>query len=66
MCLKPGRKRPQQMAVLPESIKLWHDDYLGRSDPAAWEASQSFMSELGFVDTEIDIEQMFVNQFMGR
>jgi hypothetical protein len=52
------------MAVLRESIKLWRTDDLGRPDPAAWEASQRFMSELGFVDTETDIEQMFTNQFI--
>jgi len=24
------------------------------------------MSELGFIDTDTDIEQMFTNQFIGR
>ncbi len=69
ICLKHvpeagGENARQQMAVLQESIKLWRTDDLGRSDPAAWEASQRFMIELGFVDTETDIEQMFTNQFI--
>jgi len=69
ICLKHvpeagGENAPQQMAVLQESIKLWRADDLGHSDPAAWEASQRFMSELGFVDTETDVEQMFTNQFI--
>jgi NitT/TauT family transport system substrate-binding protein len=69
ICLKHvpeagGGNAPQQMAVLQESIKLWRADDLGRSDPAAWETSQRFMIELGFVDTETDIEQMFTNQFI--
>ena len=69
ICLKHvpeagGENAPQQMAVLQESIKLWRADDLGHSDPAAWEASQRFLSELGFVDTETDVEQMFTNQFI--
>ncbi|HID64770.1 MAG TPA: ABC transporter substrate-binding protein [Anaerolineae bacterium] len=69
ICLKHvpeagGENAPQQMAVLQESIKLWRADDLGRSDPAAWEASQRFMIESGFVDTETDIQQMFTNQFI--
>jgi NitT/TauT family transport system substrate-binding protein len=69
ICLKHvpeagGENASQQMAVLQESIELWRADDLGRSDPTAWEDSQRFMLELGFVDTETDIEQMFTNQFI--
>ncbi len=69
ICLKHvpeagGENAPQQTAVLQESIKLWRTDDLGRSDPADWEASQRFMIELGFVDTETDVNQMFTNQFI--
>jgi NitT/TauT family transport system substrate-binding protein len=69
ICLKyvpeaGGENAPQQIAVLQESVELWRADDLGRSDPAAWEASQRFMSELGFVDKETDVEQMFTNQFV--
>ena len=69
ICLKHvpeagGENAPQQTAVLQESIKLWRADDLGRSDPAAWKASQRFMTELGFVDTETDVNQMFTNQFI--
>ena len=69
ICLKHvpeagGENAPQQTAVLQESIRLWRTDNLGRSDPAAWEASQRFMIELGFVDTETDVNQMFTNQFI--
>jgi len=69
ICLKyvpeaGGENAPRQMAVLRESIKVWRADDLGRSDPAAWEASQRFMRELGFVNTETDVRQMFTNQFI--
>jgi NitT/TauT family transport system substrate-binding protein len=69
ICLKyvpeaGGENAPQQMAVLQESIELWRADDLGRSDPAAWEASQRFMAELGFVDKGTDVGQMFTNQFV--
>jgi len=69
ICLKyvpeaGGENAPRQMAVLRESIKVWRADDLGRSDPAAWETSQRFMRELGFIDTETDVRQMFTNQFI--
>lgn len=69
ICLKyvpeaGGENAPRQMAVLQESIKLWRADDLGRSDLAAWETSQRFMGELGFVGTEADVERMFTNQFI--
>jgi len=69
ICLKHvpeagGENAPRQTAVLQESIRLWRTDDLGRSDPAAWEASQRFMLELGFVGTETDVNQIFTNQFI--
>lgn len=71
ICLKyvpeaGGENASRQMAVLQESIKVWRADDLGRSDPAAWEASQRFMRELGFIDTETDVNQMFTNQFIVK
>jgi NitT/TauT family transport system substrate-binding protein len=69
ICLKHvpeagGENISQQVAVLQESIRLWRADDLGRSDPAAWEMSQRFMLELGFVGTETNVNQMFTNQFI--
>ncbi len=52
------------MAVLKESIKFWESERLGYSDPAAWEASQEFMLEVGLVETETDVEAMFSNEFV--
>jgi NitT/TauT family transport system substrate-binding protein len=59
-----GENRDIQMAVLKESIKFWESERLGYSDPAAWEASQEFMLEVGLVETETDVEAMFSNEFV--
>ncbi|NIN64395.1 MAG: myristoyl transferase, partial [Anaerolineae bacterium] len=59
-----GENRAIQMAVLKESIKFWESERLGYSDPAAWEASQEFMLEVGLVETETDVEAMFSNEFV--
>lgn len=59
-----GDNRDTQMAVLQESIKFWDSERLGYSDPAAWEASQEFMLEVGLAETRTDVEEMFTNQFV--
>jgi NitT/TauT family transport system substrate-binding protein len=59
-----GDNRDIQMAVLKESVKFWESEHLGYSDPAAWEASQEFMLEVGLVETETDVEAMFSNEFV--
>jgi NitT/TauT family transport system substrate-binding protein len=53
-----------QRAILEESLNFWRADDLGRSDPAAWQASQSFMHQIGMVETETDVSAMFTNDFV--
>jgi len=55
---------PLQRAILEESLNFWRADDLGRSDPAAWQASQSFMHQIGMVETETDVSAMFTNDFV--
>ncbi|MGB3904519.1 MAG: ABC transporter substrate-binding protein [Anaerolineae bacterium] len=59
-----GENRETQMAVLKESIKFWQSEQLGYSDPSAWEASQEFMLQVGLTDVDMDVDQMFTNQFI--
>jgi NitT/TauT family transport system substrate-binding protein len=59
-----GENRETQMAVLEESISFWDSERLGYSDPAAWEASQGFMVQIGLVDMTTDVDGMFTNQFV--
>jgi len=55
---------PLQRAVLEESLNFWRADKPGRSDPAAWEASQAFMRQIGLIETEVDVSTMFTNDFV--
>jgi len=55
---------PLQRAILEESLNFWRADDLGHSDPAAWQASQSFMHQIGMVETETDVSAMFTNDFV--
>jgi NitT/TauT family transport system substrate-binding protein len=55
-----------QKAILTESLKFWRGNRLGYSDRAAWEESQRFMHQIGFIDTEVDMEKLFTNQFVAK
>ncbi len=53
-----------QLEVLRATIPFWESDPLGYSDPAAWEASQRFMRQVGLIDKETPIEKIFTNRFV--
>lgn len=55
-----------QQAVLKETIPFWQSEPLGYSDPNAWEASQQFMLDVGLIDKETDIGEMFTNRFITQ
>jgi len=57
---------PLQRAVLEEALDFWRADVLGRSDPAAWKASQTFMHQIGLIETEVDVSTMFTNDFVSE
>jgi NitT/TauT family transport system substrate-binding protein len=53
-------------AILDKSVEFWSaaPGELGRSDGAEWQAAQRIMQEMGLVDTEADVTDMFTNQFI--
>ena len=55
---------PLQRAVLEEALNFWRADDLGRSDPAAWEASQTFMRQIELIESEVDASSLFTNDFV--
>ena len=57
---------PLQRAVLEASLDFWRADHLGHSDPAAWEASQTFMLQIGMIETEVGVSTMFTNDFVDE
>lgn len=55
-----------QRDVLDASISLWKGDTApGLSDPQAWEASTTFMKEMGLVEGEVVVEELYTNEFVG-
>ena len=58
---------PLQRAVLEAALDFWSpgdSGALGRSDPAAWEASAAFMQKVGMVEGEVDVESLYTNEFV--
>jgi len=55
-----------QLPVLKKTIPFWRSEPLGYSDPKAWEASQRFMFEVGLIDKETDVREMFTNRFITQ
>jgi NitT/TauT family transport system substrate-binding protein len=55
---------PTQRAVLEASIDLWRSNRLGVSDPQAWSDSVEFMQDTGLIETPVDAEILYTNQFV--
>jgi NitT/TauT family transport system substrate-binding protein len=55
---------PLQRAVLDAALRFWQAEPLGRSDPAAWQASLDFMREIGMVEGEVDVASLYSNEFV--
>lgn len=57
---------PTQRAVLEASIDLWRSDQPGVSDPQAWSDSAEFMLETGLIETPVDVETLYTNEFVTK
>jgi NitT/TauT family transport system substrate-binding protein len=55
---------PLQRAVLEAALRFWQAEELGKSDPAAWQASLTFMHQTGMVEDELDVESLYSNEFV--
>jgi NitT/TauT family transport system substrate-binding protein len=51
-------------AVLEASILLWRAERLGVSDRAAWETSARFMRQMGLIDKDVSVDELFTNRFV--
>ncbi len=61
-----GENRQAQMAVLNESLKFWHSEALGVSNPESWVASETFMRESGLLTAPVDVGQAYTNRFVSE
>jgi NitT/TauT family transport system substrate-binding protein len=55
---------PTQRAVLEASIALWRSDQPGISDHQAWSDSVEFMLATGLVESPIDVDSLYTNEFV--
>ncbi len=55
---------PTQRAVLEASIALWRSDFPGVSDPQAWADSVAFMRDTGLIESAVDVDSLYTNQFV--
>lgn len=59
-----GQNQKSSEAILSASIKLWQNQRLGFSDPAAWAASAKFMKDAGIIKGDIDVTKAYANAFV--
>jgi NitT/TauT family transport system substrate-binding protein len=57
---------PTQRAVLEASIELWRSDQPGVSDPQAWAESAEFMLATGLIESPVDVETFYTNEFVVK
>ncbi len=53
-----------QKEILAESIKLWQIERPGYSNPAGWENMQAVLLEMGLMETSLNLEEAFTNDFL--
>ena len=53
-----------QRQILAESIKLWHTDRLGYSEPAGWINMQQVLLDMGLLENAVDLEEAFTNDLL--
>jgi NitT/TauT family transport system substrate-binding protein len=61
-----GENEKVNRAIFDESLKIWQQpEPLGASDKATWETAARFMREMGLVATDVDVDSLFTNRFIG-
>lgn len=53
-----------QTQILLASMEYWKSDTPGFSDPVAWENMQEVLLDMALLETPIDLEKAFTNQFV--
>jgi NitT/TauT family transport system substrate-binding protein len=53
-----------QLEVLLATVELWDGDRLGLADATSWDLTQETLIEMGFLDSPINVEAAFTNDFL--
>ena len=57
---------PTQKLVLERSIELWRSDQPGLSSASAWAKSAEFMRLAGIIETPVEVETLYTNEFVEQ
>jgi NitT/TauT family transport system substrate-binding protein len=62
-----GEQAKVSRAIFDASLKLWQAEpgQLGRSDPATWERAATFMKKMGLIQTAVNPDDLYTNDFVG-
>jgi NitT/TauT family transport system substrate-binding protein len=63
-----GAQEDVSRAIFDESLKLWQApaEQLGVSDPVAWEKAAAFMKEMGLIQTDVTVSDLYSNDFLPK
>ncbi len=61
----PGVAAVQQ-EVLAHSIEMWRADQVGVTNLADWESMQEVLLQMGLIETPLDLEAAFTNEFVPQ
>jgi len=62
-----GENEAVSRAIFDEVLGLWRTgegEQLGASDPKTWSEAAHFMHEMGLVEKEVPVEELFTNRFV--
>ena len=63
-----GEQAAVNRAIFDESLKLWQapDAELGLSDAETWARAAQFMKEMGLIQVDVAVADLFTNEFVAR
>jgi len=57
---------PTQRTVLDASIELWRSEQPGISYPEAWADSAQFMLDTGLIESPVEVDALYTNEFVEK
>jgi putative riboflavin transport system substrate-binding protein len=63
-----GAQEDVSRAIFDASLDLWQakPEELGLSDPAAWSKAESFMREMGLIQGDVIVDDLYSNDYLPQ